>query len=59
MIFKKKKYNWVNEKVVDGVLYQCFRCENEPKKTIIISDDKRLKKIKEVSKLREEWKKLG
>lgn len=55
MKYKNKQYNWVNEKVVDGVLYQCFRCDTDPRKDIMVIDGK----ISTPKSLKNEWKALG
>lgn len=55
MQYEGQKYNWVNEKEVDGILYQCFRCEGNPRKTILVKDGE----VKEVKDIRKEWGKIN
>lgn len=51
MIYKRQNYSWVNEKEKDGVLYQAYRCDDNPKKCIISYEDQ----IVETTDLKNEW----
>lgn len=53
MISNGKKYNWVNEKIVNGKTYTCWRADADPRDTIIVRDKVHVKKTKK--KLKEEW----
>ena len=38
MTYYGKQYSWVNEKVIDGITYQVYRCDTNPKKCLLLTD---------------------
>lgn len=55
MIYQDKSYGLVNEKEIDDIVYQAYRCSADPTKALIVKGDE----ITEVANLAAEWKKLS
>lgn len=54
MKYKKDNYSLVNEKIVKGIIYTVWRCNDKPKKTIMTHEGKTV----ELDNLKETWRKL-